>query len=62
MGMIKAGNNFGFTFETLAAGGIVREIRGKNLDGNNALQARIPCPIHLAHATGAQRREDFVGT
>jgi hypothetical protein len=60
--MIEAGNDFGFAFETLAAGSIVGEFVGENLDGYNTLQTRIACLIHLAHAARAERREDLIGT
>src|SRR6267378_4214362 len=33
----------------------------KDLDGDDAVQARITRTVHLAHSARAQRREDFVG-
>jgi len=42
--------------------GVIRHRRGKHLDGNVTVKARVACPIHLAHATGPERREDLVGT
>ena len=46
---------------TLAAHGIVGEMRRKYLDGDRTLQPRVPRPIHFAHSARAQRRDDFVG-
>ena len=42
--------------------GIRGQIGGQNLDGYVALQPRIAGAIHLAHATGAERRDNFVRT
>ena len=35
-------------------------MRGKNLDGDGAIEAGIDRAIDLAHAAGADRRDDFV--
>jgi len=40
---------------------ILREGRRQQLDGRLAVQPRIAGVVDLAHATGAQRREDLVG-
>jgi len=42
-------------------GRIRSERRRQNLDGDLAMQPGIVCPIDLAHPTGAERRQDFVG-
>jgi hypothetical protein len=60
--MIQAGNNFGFTLKALAPRRVVGEMVGKNLDGDRAVQARVPRPIHLAHPARTDRRQDLVGT
>jgi len=60
MGMIQAGNDFGFALEALAARRIVREMVRKNLDGDRAVETRVPSPIHFSHATCANGRKDFV--
>src|SRR5688572_32626436 len=36
------------------------EIGGHRLDGHRSIQADIAGPIHLAHAAGAQRFENFI--
>ena len=33
----------------------------QDLDRDGALEPRVPRPVHLAHAAGADRREDLVG-
>ena len=33
---------------------------GQNLDRNNAVQARVPRPIHLAHPAGAQQLDNLI--
>ena len=33
----------------------------ENLDGDIAVQLRVPRPVDLAHASRAERRQDFVG-
>ena len=41
---------------------VARDVGGKHLDRHVAPQPRIARAIHLAHAAGAQQREDFVGS
>jgi hypothetical protein len=60
--MIQAGNNFGFALESLTARRIVGEMRWENLDGDSAVQPRIPRPVHFPHPAHAERRDDLVGT
>ena len=42
--------------------GVGENAAGKDLDRHVAAEPRVPRPIHLAHASGADRREDLVGT
>jgi hypothetical protein len=60
VGMIQAGYNFGFPVETLAARGIVREVRRQNLDGDGAIKPRIARAIDFSHAPRAERRKDII--
>ncbi len=62
VGMIQAGDGFGFALEALAERRIVGEMRRKNLYGYTAVQARIPRPIYFAHPSCTNRRQDLVGT
>src|SRR5882762_3884794 len=32
----------------------------KDLDGDDAVQARVPRAVHFSHASSAERRQDFV--
>ena len=48
--MIQAGDGLCFAFETLLANGIRGELRGKNFDGDGAVQARVPRAIDLSPA------------
>ena len=38
------------------------ELLGAKLDGHYRVEARVAGPVHLTHATGADGREDLVGT
>jgi hypothetical protein len=40
---------------------IVRQLLGKNLEGNLAVQLRVAGAIHLAHASRTDEGNDFVG-
>src|SRR5262249_51751211 len=62
VGMIEAGDGFGFALKALFANGISGELRGENLDGDAAVQPRIFGAIHFAHAASAERGDDFIGT
>jgi len=37
-------------------------MRRQDLDRDLPPETRVPRPVHLAHPSGAQRREDLVGT
>src|SRR5215472_8671042 len=59
--MIQTGDGLGFALEALLADSVRRKMRGENLDGDGTFQARVACPIHLAHPARTKRRLDFVG-
>ena len=46
--------------EALTAAGVGGQGLGQHLDRDLAPEPRVPRPIHLAHAAGAERREDLV--
>ena len=46
---------FGFALEALLAKGIGREMHGKNLDGDGAVQPCISGAVHFAHPARPQR-------
>src|SRR5579863_8489769 len=58
--MIEAGDGFGFAVEALAQLGAVGEMSRKDLDGHDALEARVAGTIHLAHSDRTDSGEDFI--
>jgi hypothetical protein len=54
--MIQRGDGFGFALEALA------ELRGRNLNGNVAIQPQVPRAVDLAHATRNNGCKDFIGS
>ena len=61
MRMIQAGNRLRFALEAFAQVSAVGEMSGKNLDGDDSIEARIAGLVHLAHSTRTNSGEDFVG-
>ncbi len=59
--MIQAGDGSCFTLESLSNFRSLCEPLPENLDRDGAVQPRIPCPIHFAHAARAQQRLNFIG-
>ena len=59
--MIQRREQLGFTLKSRQPIGIARERVGQYLDRHLALQPRIFRAIHLAHAAGAEERDDLVG-
>ena len=60
--MIQTGNGFGFALEALLANGIIRKLRRQDLDGDRAVEPRVSRAEDFAHATCAQRRDNFIRT
>ncbi len=58
--MVERRQHLRLAAETGETVGIVRDGREQNLDRDLAVQFRIARAIDLAHAAGAQRRDDFV--
>ena len=58
--MVERGERARFAREAGAALWIRREVRRQHLDGHLATELAIASAIDLAHATGAERREDLV--
>jgi hypothetical protein len=59
--MVQRREDLCFTPEPGEAFGIVREQVGQDLEGHVSPELRIAGAIHLAHASGAQRRVNLVG-
>ena len=60
VGMIERGKRLRLTLEPGHALRIPGEFRRQDLDGNFAIQPGIASPVHLPHASRAQRSEDVV--
>jgi hypothetical protein len=60
--MIQAGDGLGFLLEALFAERITRKLFRQDFEGNDALQPRISCSIHLSHAARADRRDNLIWT
>jgi hypothetical protein len=58
--MIQAGDGFGFAVKTFAQLGTVGEMSGKNLDGDDALEARVAGFVHLSHSARTDGGENFI--
>ena len=58
--VIEGGGGLRFLDEPAAAVSIRQAIGGQHLDGHLATQPRVAGAIDLAHAAGAERRDDFV--
>jgi len=56
--VIQTGNGFGLALKALLANGIIRELRRQDLNGDRAVEPRVPRAKHFAHAARAQRRDD----
>ena len=59
--VVERGGGARFQLEAVEALRIGREARRQHLDGDVAAEARIAGPIDLAHAAGAEQRDDLVG-
>jgi len=59
--MRQGGEQLGLALEAREAIGILREGCGQRLDRDVAPEARVAGAIDLAHAAGAERRDDLEG-
>ena len=62
VGMIQCGERLRLAPESGEAVRVVREGSRQNLQGDIAIQPSVASPVHLAHAAGAEERDDLVGT
>jgi hypothetical protein len=58
--MIERGGGAGFLFEAAEPGGIAAEGSRQHFDRHIAPEPRVASPIDLAHAAGANQRDDLV--
>ena len=59
--VLQVGEGVGFALEPLAEFGLLGQVSGQGFDRDDAVEACVAGLIHLAHATGAEWRDDFVG-
>ena len=55
-------DRFGFTFQPRFEIRVVRQVRGENLDRDLSPQSGVLRPVDLAHPSGPDGTDDFVGT
>ena len=60
--MAERRDRSGFAFEPLAELGVGREVSGKYLDRDDAIEPGVAGPVDFAHPAGAERRNDFIRT
>ncbi len=60
VGMIQPARGAGFFQQAMPASRVAGQFVAQNLQRDFAAQARIPGAIHLAHAAGVERPDDFV--
>ena len=58
--MVQRGHGARFAFEAGAQIFAFGDVFGQNLDGDGAVEPRVAGFVHFAHASGAERGEDFV--
>ena len=61
MRMVERSHGVGFALEALPELLAFGDVLGQDLDGDEAIEARVTRFVHFAHASGAEWREDFVG-
>ena len=59
-GWFSEARTFRFALESRDAFGVSREHLGQDLDSDVAIEPRVACAIHLAHAAGPEGGEDLV--
>jgi len=60
VGMIQGRYGASLAIETLPGIGIVRKMTRQDFDRDRAIEPRVTCAIHLAHAARAERRLNFI--
>ena len=60
-GWLKLRDRARFALEAFAQLGGGYDRGREDFDGDGAIEPRVARFVHLAHAAGAERREDFVG-
>ncbi len=60
--MVEGGDGAGFAFEAGGEFGVGREVCGKNLDGDDAIEASVAGAVNLSHSASAEGGLNFVWT
>jgi hypothetical protein len=60
--MVQRGEDLRLALEAREAVGVVRKGRGQDLQRDVAMELGVAGMVHLTHATGAERRQQFIGT
>jgi hypothetical protein len=60
--VIHRGERAGLALESLLPCRIRAQVARQDFDGDRPIQTRVDRPVHLAHAAGAERRLNLVGT
>jgi len=58
--VVQAGDGLRLALEPLLQIGVGGDVLRQDFDGDGAIQSRIPRPVHLSHAPGSDRSEDFI--
>src|SRR5262245_24153041 len=62
VGVLQRRHGAGFSLESRARLATQSEMRGQDLDGHRAVEPRVVRSVDLAHSSGADNFQDFVGT
>ena len=57
--MVQSGQSTSFTGEAFGESRVVADARGKNLEGDGAIQLLLPCLIYGAHTPFTEESKDF---
>jgi len=60
--MVQAGDGSGFPLESLPDFGMTGYVRGKDFDGNGAIEPGVFGLVDFTHATCTEGYKDFIGT
>jgi len=60
VGVVERRDRLRLALEAVAELRVLRELGGKDFDRDAAIESGITRAIHLAHATGSDRRDDFI--
>ena len=62
VGMVERGQRLRFALEAHDAIGVCRECNRQDFERDEAVEVGVARAIHLTHAAGTERAQDFMGT